>query len=62
MIAVGPTSPFGMVEPLFSPMPDHEENSGFGTRYLPADPDTTAPDGSQVREWLEVAPYWPVWE
>ena len=48
-------SPIGMVEPLFSPMPEHEENPGFGTRYLPADPDTTAPDGSQVRVLLSLA-------
>ena len=41
--------------PPFSPMPDHEENQGFGTRYLPADPDTTAPDGSQVRVLLSLA-------
>ena len=39
----------------FSPMPDHEGNPGFGTRYLPADPDTTAPDGSQVRVLLSLA-------
>ena len=36
-------------------MPDHEEKSGFGTRHLPADPDTTAPDGSQVRVLLSLA-------
>ena len=39
----------------FSPMPAHEKNPGFGTRYLPADPDTTAPDGSQVRALLSLA-------
>ena len=43
-------------------MPDHEGNPGFGTRYLPAAPDATAPDGTEVRVWPEVAPYRPVWE
>ena len=36
-------------------MPEHKENPGFGTRQLPADPDTTAPDGSQVRVLLSLA-------
>ena len=40
--------------PPLSPMPDHEENTGFGTRDLPADPDTIAPDGSQVRVLLSL--------
>jgi len=36
-------------------MSDHERNSGFGTRSLPAEPDVTAPDGSQVRVLLSLA-------
>ena len=55
MIAVRSMSPFGMAVPAFSPMPDHEEKPGFGTRYLPADPGTIAPDGSQVRVLLSLA-------
>ena len=36
-------------------MPGHEGNSGFGAGELPADPDTTAPAGSQVRVLLSLA-------
>ena len=46
---------FGTVDPPFLPMPDHDGHPGFGTRSLPADPDTTAPDGSQVRVLLSLA-------
>ena len=36
-------------------MPDRDGIPGFGTKELPADPYTTAPDGSQVRVLLSVA-------
>lgn len=36
-------------------MPTDERNPGFGTRELPAEPDATAPDGSQVRTLLSLA-------
>ena len=35
-------------------MRDHKGFPGFSTKLLPADPDTTAPDGSRVRELLSL--------
>ena len=38
-----------------SSSPDREGQPGFATRALPAEPDTTAPDGSEVRVLLSLA-------
>ena len=35
--------------------PGRRDEPGFGTRTLPAEPDTTAPDGSEVRVLLSLA-------